>query len=922
MAASIFTYGNEPERVTSPWLTPVKAAASNPVFASQALGTGINIPGTPPPGLLADYNITRLEPEPQEGPVEFKLHLLLRPRRVYSSSTTTRNQPVKSPDETLKLLPGATPTYQHRQHRLLELSTQLLWRLQQSSPYHANRSNDPRLPKLPETEFRLREPSRLGPLLAGLEDSRGALYEIGVSDDGTFVGLTEDEMDESIVNLRSMAACLGCSVEVTKMVMVGECEWQQAISGDAVSVMHSRNSNIERLLRHQAQLWVAEALVTPDLTQTRNLEPFAIEEAEDALGPDTPKIETSTGSVNASDLTSEVQTAQLRITLSGPTTSGKSSLLGTLSTGKLDNGRGKSRLNLLKHRHELSSGITSSVAQELFGYRPKTHGDGEIEVVNYAMGNVGSWDDIHAAADNGRLVFVSDSAGHPRYRRTTVRGLMGWAPHWTLLCIGADDGEKPQSSTAASQEVPGLSGIGIDFNKAHLDLCLKLDTPLVIVITKLDLAKVSLRANLAKILSAIKSAGRVPMLLTPDQDKCVSEQDLETISEANIVSVTKVVNAMNAELLQRIVPIIMTSSVKGNGIQQLHALLRVLPLPPNPTSRDYVNDALNPEQPLSLFHIEDVFKVPVSYATQANSTSSPEVGSVIAGYLRFGSLSVGDCVVLGPFPSEAEDESLIARSGGHTPPAQKAHANTEYGSLQHSRSNPSVSELARLAKSNERAEPPAAGEWLQARIVSIRNLRLPVHRLQAGQVGTIGVVFDTLSKDAHMGSFEQPPLQAPSVRKGMVLAIPSQHMLQTGHSLQATSGFTASFDDGDINSVTLGSLVVIYIASIRTTARVIKMAPHMPLYEPLASNTGVEDDQDLFGLESDESSKDSEPVVFGMYGVTDVTLELVTSREWIELGSKVLIMPGGGPGLYGSRRGEKGVAGLEGFVGKVVEVVD
>jgi hypothetical protein len=49
----------------------------------------------------------------------------------------------------------------------------------------------------------------------------------------------------------------------------------------------------------------------------------------------------------------------------------------------------------------------------------------------------------------------------------------------------------------------------------------------------------------------------------------------------------------------------------------------------------------------------------------------------------------------------------------------------------------------------------------------------------------------------------------------------------------------------------------------------------------------------------------------------------LNNREWIELGSQVLIMPGGGTGLYsGTERGEKGIAGLEGFVGKVVEVVE
>src|SRR2546421_6699847 len=35
-----------------------------------------------------NFQVTRLEAEPQDGPTEYKLHLLLRPRRNYSSSST------------------------------------------------------------------------------------------------------------------------------------------------------------------------------------------------------------------------------------------------------------------------------------------------------------------------------------------------------------------------------------------------------------------------------------------------------------------------------------------------------------------------------------------------------------------------------------------------------------------------------------------------------------------------------------------------------------------------------------------------------------------------------------------------------------------------------------------------------------------
>jgi hypothetical protein len=430
--ASIFTFDSDPPRVSSPWLTPTETPKSSTPQPRDGATTSSGV--SVAPAHLQDYGVTRLEAEPQEGPTEYKLHLLLRPRRTYDSASTKslivgfqqNKQPQSNQGPNDR--PSLAASNQSRQHRLEQLTTQLLWRLQQSSPYHASSTSNLVLPKLPEAAESLETPSRPGKLLAGLEESRGALYEIGVSDDGTFVGLTKDEMDESLTNLRAMAASLGCKVEVVRMVIVGDCEWHEAIdtrlSVSQPTKRRSSSANFPLLQgesrRHQEQLWVAEALVTPDLSSSKKAiqpgelkSPFRHEILARARKTNTPKKVV---------LGAHESTEQLRITLTGPTTSGKSSLLGTLSTATFDNGRGKSRLSLLKHRHEIVSGVTSSVAQELIGYKNQ-------EVFNFASGNVTSWTDIHAAAENGRLVFVSDSAGHPRYRRTTVRGLVGWAPH-------------------------------------------------------------------------------------------------------------------------------------------------------------------------------------------------------------------------------------------------------------------------------------------------------------------------------------------------------------------------------------------------------------------------------------------------------------------------------------------------------------
>jgi hypothetical protein len=394
--ASIFTYDPELVRVSSPWLTP--ADSPKPSDPQPNGPTSSNT--TPPSGLLADYGVTRLEAEPQEGPTEYKLHLLLRPRRTYSSSTTSRVKATFQDDEELlrsqplRSGPVLARSNQSRQNRLEQLTTQLLWRLQQSSPYHASSISDLVLPRLPEAGPTM-EPSRPEKLLAGLEESRGALYEIGVSDDGTFVGLTKDEMDESLTNLRAMAASLGCNVEVVRMVMVGDCEWHESSSSAESSISsgilvpkrerresHSFLDSIEatETLRHQAQLWVAEALITPDLSLKANTKPTDLRNDVCLKPSPSHNLNKSIQEVN---LATTKTTEQLRITLTGPTTSGKSSLLGTLSTATLDNGRGKSRLSLLKHRHEIVSGITSSVAQELIGYKDDV-------VINYASGNVAS----------------------------------------------------------------------------------------------------------------------------------------------------------------------------------------------------------------------------------------------------------------------------------------------------------------------------------------------------------------------------------------------------------------------------------------------------------------------------------------------------------------------------------------------------
>ncbi|KAJ2983774.1 hypothetical protein NQ176_g460 [Zarea fungicola] len=141
----------------------------------------------------------------------------------------------------------------------------------------------------------------------------------------------------------------------------------------------------------------------------------------------------------------------------------------------------------------------------------------------------------------------------------------------------------------------------------------------------------------------------------------------------------------------------------------------------------------------------------------------------------------------------------------------------------------------------------------------------------------------------------------------MVLAVPSKHMLATGLSLQAASGFTAILKEFDTKSVAVGTFVNVYVASIRAAARIVRIQSEADGLEP--GNTAT-DELEVFSLNEDMETLETREAETS--GAVEVTLELLHTREWIEMGSRVIILEGG----------TRDRSGLEGYVGKVVEIID
>ena len=787
---------------------------------------------------------------------------------IYGSSNSRPNLSSDLlPDRELRVpKSGYAPSNLTRQMRLQQLTTQLLWRLQQSSPFHSSSPGDLVLPKLPEASPKLGVPTKRAALLPGLEESQGALYEIGVSDDGALVGLVEEELEESLINLKAMAASLGCVVEVLRRVAVGDCEWPQvALSGSKKSV--SRGT-----------LWVAEALVRPDVD--------AHEDSNDTQSGNGHKF----GSPGASASENEIETPrskaeQLRVTLTGSTTAGKSSLLGTLSTSTLDNGRGKSRLSLLRHRHEITSGVTSSVAQELIGYHRKFDQEAGVEdpqVVNYATSDVSSWIDIHHLAE--RLVFLSDSPGQPRYAKSIFRTLVSWRPHWTVICVPADEDEpdtgKVGATSAVTEHAPD-----VQISLAYINLCLKLDLPIVIAVTKMDLAtKTGLRMTLGKVLSTLKDAGRKPTILsnTPMPPADVVP-DLQNIRQKEQTEIDGLLGSGN--FTNKTVSIVLTSAVTGQGIGKLHALMNSLPVVPRDSGLELAQLTLAPSKPTSvpLFHTDEVFMIPPSkvYGSHAGDETADK-GVVLCGHLAQGTISVGDSLILGPFSTES------VSSESHQAPGMRRSS-----SYSVSLGNSSPKSFPRLGTGQSGDfKGRVISVFAHVRVVSIRNLRLPVRTLLEGQVGTIGVEPVSTNSDTKLTR----------ARKGMVLT-------HSAPDVAGSRSITASFAAADFSAASspaliLGGHAIVYVNAIRAAVKVTSLVMAHPQQESSS----------VFDFEDEHDDNDAKEV--------RITFRFVSSLEGLSVGNKMLVVPTvSASGPVAGTLVPGSYSGLSGFVGTICETI-
>lgn len=348
-----------------------------------------------------------------------------------------------------------------------------------------------------------------------------AIYEIGVEDSGILLGLTQEELQASMTTLRRMAKQLGASLTVIR---------EKTISG------HNGQT------RKAAEVLVRKV---PD-------DQYSIE---------------------------------LRIAVLGNSDVGKSTLLGVLTRGELDNGRGCARLNVFRHRHEVCSGKTSSISLQILGF------DSQGNVIDQTCTRSRDYDDEDICSQSIKIINFIDLAGDQKYLKTTVFGLSGYSPHYAVLVVSAFSGVAPMT-------------------EEHLSLARALDVPIVIVVTKTDIASAQqTQRTINDLKQSLTQPGykRVPLLIQNEDDA---------------------ITAGSNQLDNNIVPIFCVSSVTGDGLSLLKKFLFVLP----PRISNKEREKL--EQEPAEFQIDEVFHVDHSI--------------IVGGLLTKGVITQGTTLLLGP----------------------------------------------------------------------------------------------------------------------------------------------------------------------------------------------------------------------------------------------------------------------------------
>ena len=212
------------------------------------------------------------------------------------------------------------------------------------------------------------------------------------------------------------------------------------------------------------------------------------------------------------------------VVVAGSVDAGKSSYLGVLTSGELDDGKGSARAKVAKHPHEIREGKTSDISTKT--------------IIN----------------KNKELTLV-DLCGHEKYLKTTVFGVTGFFPDYGVVIVAANRGL-------------------LKMTKEHMGILLYMRVPFIIVITRVDITPKNIYEDVVKMIEKMMKRYKrnVDMINTADDFNIIDKPDLYKEKEKNISPQIK--NAIKKiQTNPYYVPVITVSNKTGYFINPSRDLL-------------------------------------------------------------------------------------------------------------------------------------------------------------------------------------------------------------------------------------------------------------------------------------------------------------------------------------------------------------
>lgn len=299
-----------------------------------------------------------------------------------------------------------------------------------------------------------------------------------------------------------------------------------------------------------------------------------------------------------------------RFLLSDYTVTHNSTFLSVLTYGKLDNGKGSSRLSVFNYPHELKTGRTSSIAHQILGF------DSDGNCINYIdnNGHHRSWPELVRLSR--KVISFYDTAGHEKYLKTTILGLSSSQPDLCMIIVSANKGIRHDQNNSGKQKRYE------NMTREHIFLCITLNIPFVIIVSKIDMIEEQGIENIyEQTIKDIQTLIRCPG---------IRRQPIKVENKDDILICSKQVHT------QSIVPIFPISNVTGKGINEVKTFLNLMTKTNKQSPSGYVQ-----------YHIDSTWSV-VGF------------GTVIGGHLINGTIKINDKLFLGP--NNGRYDQVIIRS--------------------------------------------------------------------------------------------------------------------------------------------------------------------------------------------------------------------------------------------------------------------